>query len=553
MKINFDKNSVVIFGKSYKLDVLVRKFAILSGDQIFHFLSNRRIQMPRAVNVMALTALLNKKIVTLSSNDLTKEEFERLQYYPYFTEEQLFRLAKKLGLTDEEFEEYRMYLFKLIIENFEGLDITDGEISYLKSLKKLPIESFDKYFNYISAASLETKTSFDGRELEDLEKYFPLTATNEDINDLCEKYGLEIPYELDHQQFYEYANYYLSTNNQMSRAVALELQRMSFEQLATYCDRINLPMHVNMNTEERARYLLFYLSMCDISKTVIDNIVADDSYYPIEFSVDFDKLENDNNSVIILKSNENVIEELEAANDELIEETPEETASQEIPNNLEEPVEEVYENIPEENNLKNEELNAIETPEVVEEVVEETPVEEVVEEAYKEATVLEETPEDVYEEVAEETPTEEVIESPQEENLEEEYSNDGIIYPENNPFEEELNLDSTPDYSEDGYVEFENEEAPTEETVEEEEAPLEVDEETEALINSILEEDEEEKEKEVPFEKDEGLSNVIKNEQFGDKKLLKLKEGKAKMIILLVILGLALAGIAFCLIAYFCK
>ena len=40
---------------------------------------------------------------------------------------------------------------------------TDGEISYLKSLKKLPIESFDKYFNYISAASLETKTSFDGR------------------------------------------------------------------------------------------------------------------------------------------------------------------------------------------------------------------------------------------------------------------------------------------------------------------------------------------------------------------------------------------------------
>ena len=130
MKINFDKNSVVIFGKSYKLDVLIRKFAILSGDQIFHFLSNRRIQMPRAVNVMALTALLNKKIVTLNSNDLSKEEFERLQYYPFFTEEQLFRLVKRLGINDEEFEEYRIYLFKLIIENFER--IVNNILDYLE-------------------------------------------------------------------------------------------------------------------------------------------------------------------------------------------------------------------------------------------------------------------------------------------------------------------------------------------------------------------------------------------------------------------------------------
>ena len=331
MKINFDKNSVVIFGKSYKLDVLIRKFAILSGDQIFHFLSNRRIQMPRAVNVMALTALLNKKIVTLNSNDLSKEEFERLQYYPFFTEEQLFRLVKRLGINDEEFEEYRIYLFKLIIENFESLDITDGEISYLKSLKKLPIESFDKYFNYISAASLETKTSFDGREIEDLKKYFPLSATDEDINDLCEKYGLEIPYELDHEQFLEYANYYLNSNGQMSRAVELELQRMSFEQLKTYCDRINLPMHANMSNMERASYLLFYLSMCDISKTVVDKIVAEDSYYPIEFSISFDKLENDNNSVINLNSDENVFEELEISNDESEEVEIEEPIS--LPNN----------------------------------------------------------------------------------------------------------------------------------------------------------------------------------------------------------------------------
>lgn len=550
MKINFDKNSVVIFGKSYKLDVLIRKFAILSGDQIFHFLSNRRIQMPRAVNVMALTALLNKKIVTLNSNDLSKEEFERLQYYPFFTEEQLFRLVKRLGINDEEFEEYRIYLFKLIIENFESLDITDGEISYLKSLKKLPIESFDKYFNYISAASLETKTSFDGREIEDLKKYFPLSATDEDINDLCEKYGLEIPYELDHEQFLEYANYYLNSNGQMSRAVELELQRMSFEQLKTYCDRINLPMHVNMSNMERASYLLFYISMCDISKTVVDKIVAEDSYYPIEFSISFDKLENDNNSVINLNSDENVFEELEISNDESEEVEIEEPIS--LPNN------ESLESYEEESTTQLDDMNSLEP---AKESIEENAISEDLEDTidsingieedviYEEEEIKESQEEFIDEEIEE--PQEE-MEEPQEEVIEESEnisSNEEIIYPENNPFDEELHLDSNSDFIEDEYVEIENEEISSSDIVSENK---DVDSETEALINSILEEDKEE-EKENPFQKDESLNKVYKNEQFGDKKLLHLKEGKAKMIILLIILGIAVAIIVFFLWIYFFK
>ncbi len=550
MKINFDKNSVVIFGKSYKLDVLIRKFAILSGDQIFHFLSNRRIQMPRAVNVMALTALLNKKIVTLNSNDLSKEEFERLQYYPFFTEEQLFRLVKRLGINDEEFEEYRIYLFKLIIENFESLDITDGEISYLKSLKKLPIESFDKYFNYISAASLETKTSFDGREIEDLKKYFPLSATDEDINDLCEKYGLEIPYELDHEQFLEYANYYLNSNGQMSRAVELELQRMSFEQLKTYCDRINLPMHVNMSNMERASYLLFYISMCDISKTVVDKIVAEDSYYPIEFSISFDKLENDNNSVINLNSDENVFEELEISNDESEEVEIEESIS--LPNN------ESLESYEEESTTQLDDMNSLEP---AKESIEENAISEDLEDTidsindieedviYEEEEIKDSQEEFIDEEIEE--PQEEMEESQEEviEESEDISSNEEIIYPENNPFDEELNLDSNSDFIEDEYVEVENEEISSSDIVSENK---DVDSETEALINSILEEDKEE-EKENPFQKDESLNKVYKNEQFGDKKLLHLKEGKAKMIILLIILGIAVAIIVFFLWIYFFK
>ena len=287
MNINFDKNSIALFGKAYKLDVLLRKYAILSGNQIYHFLSNRRIQIPRALNVMAITAVLNKKILLLNTNDLEVSEFNRLQYYQFFTEEQLFRLVKRLGITSEEFEEYRMNIFKLIVENSEALDLSDGEFSYLKNLKKQPIESFEEYFNFVSGASLESSNTFDGVDLDVLEKYFPITATDDDIQDICDKYGIDIPLTLEQGDLLDYVSNYLNKTNKASRTVMNELSRMNLEQLETYCERMDIPMHSNMNTSQRARYLLYYLSLCDISKTVVDNIVADDSYYPIEFNIDY--------------------------------------------------------------------------------------------------------------------------------------------------------------------------------------------------------------------------------------------------------------------------
>ena len=96
MDINLEKGTVTIFGKTGKLDTLIRKFAMLSGEQVYHFLVNRGIQLPRKMNCLALISVLNKRIKFLNSKSLSKDYFTRLQYYNSFTEQQLIYSLKSV-------------------------------------------------------------------------------------------------------------------------------------------------------------------------------------------------------------------------------------------------------------------------------------------------------------------------------------------------------------------------------------------------------------------------------------------------------------------------
>ena len=550
MNINFDKNSIALFGKAYKLDVLLRKYAILSGNQIYNFLSNRRIQIPRALNVMAITAVLNKKILLLQTDDLDIQEFNRLQYYHYFTEEQLFRLVKRLGISNEEFEEYRMNIFKLIVENAEALDLSDGEFSYLKNLKKLPIESFEKYFNYVSSASLESSNTFDGVDLDILEKYLPLTATDDDLQDICEKYGIEIPYTLEKSDYLDYVSNYLNQTNKASRTVMNELSRMTIEQLETYCDRMDIPMHINMSTSERARYLLYYLSLCSISKTVVDNLVADDSYYPIEFNIDFNKI---NKGIvgpcIIYNDNEDVMETIESEND--VEE------------------EAIAESNEEENNdtIIEENDNSFD-PVLDDSLVEEVIIEDENDDSNQDEVALDsdDTSLEASNSIEDNTDNQELDndEASNEVALEESDTTDDISFEDiPNPFEnnsdntinEELDNDSSDsienpiDNSSDSEANInddiiDNKASNDEFNPSEELEGVNIDDDTQALIDSILDTNQDEEKPEVVL--DEALKDVRGNESFGDKKLLKLTQGNGALItaisvgvIVLLIVGFA--------------
>lgn len=462
MKIDFNKNSIVLSENEYKLDELLAKLASLSGNQVHQFLSNRNIQIPRLLNLVALRAVLNKKIVLLKTTDLTKEEFEKLKYYSYFSEEQIFRLLKKLELSEEEFYDYRLNIFKIILKNNSLFELTDNELIYLKNLKETKIESFNKYFNYISGSTAECNNAFDGVDLNILNEYLPLSATNSDLDDIISKYGLDIKDELSKEEFLDYIKYYLNNNN-TSKAIIEELEEMSIDELNTFTSRMNISMHSKLSVSEKAKYLLYFVSLCEIPTTKCNDILLDDIYNPINFEIDFDKINNNTGENCIIYNND-----------------------LDILNKIEESNEMAKKEKLEEKNIVDDELTL----------------------ATDNSDDVEENKDDILVDSAEIEDVEEVIEENKEEQFNEYYH-------------------SIPDKKEEN----------------------DVDEETEELISSILEngnvEEKEEVEEEIKI--DDNLNYVVKNDDFGNKKLLKYRT-KSKIWILYFIIVLILLAVA-CYIA----
>ena len=290
MDINFEKGTVTLFGKTGKFDALIRKFAMLSGEQAYHFLINRGIQLPRMMNCLALISVLNRRIKFLNSRSLSKDYFTRLQYYSSFSEQQLYNLFVKICNDDDSFYAYRYNLFKLILTNFVAMDFSDGELSYIKNVKKASIEGFEQYFNYISGASLEQEDTFDGQRKDILFETLDLSASNQEIYDIGGKYGLEIPQALNKENYLEYIFWYMKNNNTYNDEVAEGLREMTLSQLDTFTTRLSIPMSSSLSKKEIINYLLYLIDITSFDKTSIKRFEIPYEYKPFNFKVDLKKV-----------------------------------------------------------------------------------------------------------------------------------------------------------------------------------------------------------------------------------------------------------------------
>lgn len=287
MNINYEKNQIMVYGKAIKYDLFIKKLSELSGDQIYGFFNSRGIMLPRMMNCLALISVLNKKIKFLHSNSLTKDYFTRLQHYSSFTETQLENLFIAVNATAEDFSEYRYNLMKLIVDNYEALDINDGEITYLKNLKKTKIKSFEDYVGYISASCLEQPGTFDGAFIEDLKKDLMFTATNQEIILIGEKYGITVPERLQKDEYVEYIKYYLSKEGKLTEEADEVLNDMSINGLSIYAKREGIPMQPAMSKDDLVTYLFFILEQCEIPYSNVESITYDESIYtPLKFTID---------------------------------------------------------------------------------------------------------------------------------------------------------------------------------------------------------------------------------------------------------------------------
>ncbi len=314
MDINFENDIVTLSDKNIKLDTLVKKLTELSGVQVYYFLSNRGISVPKRINCYALISVLNRKIKFLHSNSLSKDYFTRLKHYKYFTEHQLFTLFKKICDDEASFYLYRYNFFKLLLINFVSMNFSDAEITYLKNLKKGEMESFDQYYNYISSVALEQEDTFDGQNIDDLKEMLAVSASNQELFDIAGKYGIDLPSKLKKEQYLDFIYYYMQNNRTYNEEIAEELSVMTITQLQTYAKRTGIPMQPNMSKNEMITYLFYFVEQCELAQTSIRRIEISDEYLPLEFKIDFSVLNTfgsgEDKRIIYYQGYENDSEEL---------------------------------------------------------------------------------------------------------------------------------------------------------------------------------------------------------------------------------------------------
>ena len=314
MDINFENDIVTLSDKNIKLDTLVKKLTELSGEQVYYFLSNRGISVPKRINCYALISVLNRKIKFLHSNSLSKDYFTRLKHYKYFTEHQLFTLFKKICDDEASFYLYRYNFFKLLLMNFVAMNFSDAEITYLKNLKKGEMETFDQYYSYISSVALEQEDTFDGQNIDDLKEMLAVSASNQELFDIAGKYGIDLPAKLKKEQYLDFIYYYMQNNRTYNEEIAEELSVMTITQLQTYAKRTGIPMQPNMSKNEMITYLFYFVDQCELAQTSIRRIEISDEYLPLEFKIDFSVLNTfgsgEDKRIIYYQGYENDSEEL---------------------------------------------------------------------------------------------------------------------------------------------------------------------------------------------------------------------------------------------------
>lgn len=542
MDINFEKGTVTLFGKAGKLDTLIRKFTMLSGEQVYHFLVNRGIQFPRRMNCLALMSVLNRRIKFLNSNSLSKDYFTRLKYYSSFTEQQLFNLFCKICNDDNSFYAYRYNLFKLLLTNFVAMDFNDGELTYVKNLKKANIESFEQYFNYISGAGVEQEGTFDGQDLDVIRENLEFSASNQEVFDIASKYGIEIPQKLKKEDLLGFIVWWMQNDNSYNDQIGEELNQMTLQQLSTFAERTNIPMSANLSKKQAITYLFYILSMSEIETTSIKRIEVPEEYLPLEFTVDLTKVSVFKNSepkkIIHYKGEENDTEEF---NQVLIEEKEAEEEEEALEEAAQKEAEE-KKKAEEEARLKAEEearqqALAKEQEEAMA-AIEEIGVDEYVEPVYEDGSQpQEEQPEeqgvtDVMATVQEGDVAEEIYEEQVEPQEQVVYYEDGS---QADPDSEEINV--AEEYAEKGPIILDEDLSDVEAAS---------DEEIQALLGENEEQEEPvEEEKKADFD----LNDVQKNDQYGSEKLQKLaNHSVTKTIILSCFLGLAVFALVFILV-----
>lgn len=288
MEFDLNKQTLTIYGKTERLSVLANRLQALSGKQTYEFLSQRSVFLPRKINVLALRSVLNERIKTLHASELPKEYYAILENYRNFSEYQLFNLFATICDNKDDFKAYRLNLWKLILINYEALNLTDGEINYLKNISKLQTERLEKYFQYITSSAREMENTFDGLDKAALKIGLFASASEEDVIDIASKYGIDLPLEYDLDSFKAALKEYLAAYNKLTMELDSYIDKANDMTLENFAIKNKIPLSFKMDRDKLINYLFFILSIAEMNLTDVKEIIEPEAYKPLEFSVNLD-------------------------------------------------------------------------------------------------------------------------------------------------------------------------------------------------------------------------------------------------------------------------
>lgn len=261
MEINKQENTLVILEKNFNYEEALDTLAKVDSKFWCNLFLEVGIQIPRSINVQALTLALNKKIIEAKNLGLTDELLYRLRSYPYFTEYQLQQFFNVV-YDDELFFSYKRYFGNLILQNYELLSMPEEILLKALNYNQDNKETFDEFEKNIFNVSYDFNGFFDGEELDSIKEHLVKGSTTNEIRELGQKYGLNIPKRLKKEELQAILLEELEKNGTLTKDLESKIKTSAAISLQRIAKTNGIKISIDLKKDE-----LVYLLLRELEKS----------------------------------------------------------------------------------------------------------------------------------------------------------------------------------------------------------------------------------------------------------------------------------------------
>ena len=264
MIVDRENNLLDVADKKLRLDDVINRLSAKKSNAVGEVLKG--INVPRALRINALRAVLNDYTKIAKELDLTDEFMYRLNWYSKFSEVQLTIFWEQLAEKNadrfdvaKETEKLKKTFYLLLLMNGEALGISFQTLKYLIGLPDAKNESMADFMAGLDPIFYDFHYHLDGMSYEDVNTVLGKSSTVNDIRRIAEKYGVDVPKRLKKDEFVQLVCDALRRQGKYSEEQEAELDKMSAITLQRFAKVNNIKASTEMKKEDVIDYLMNHL------------------------------------------------------------------------------------------------------------------------------------------------------------------------------------------------------------------------------------------------------------------------------------------------------